>query len=977
MIRKHRPSLFLAASAAVLVLCAPLASAQTAAQTTTRAPAATAPAWGPGPIVTPFPRNVWPQTFSDVAPDPAIRFGTLPNGMRYAIQKNATPTGQASLRLRFDAGSLMERDDQQGLAHFLEHMAFNGSKAVPEGDMIKILERLGLAFGADTNASTGWTETIYQLDLPRTDDETVDTALKLFREAASELLIAEDAIDRERGVVLSEERSRDTPSYRTFKSEISFLLGDSLAARRTPIGTVEVLRGAKRDAIADFYRDYYRPERATLVAVGDFDPAVMEEKIKARFADWKPEGAAGAEPALTLPLKREPAVKIAVEPGVALTSSISWVSPPDLDPDSKAERREDLTELLGFAVLNRRLERLARSAEPPFISAGAYRSGLFRSADITSLEVKSPPGRWREGLTAAMLEQRRAVQYGVTDAEIDREIAELRASYQAAVASAATRRTPALADQIAGSLDESDVVTSPAQEQEFFESLVPTFTAEAVSAALREAFGGSGPLVFLATPEPIEGGEAAVSRTLAAALNQPVEAAAARETKTWPYTDFGTPTAVVKQEVVEDLGATLLTFANGVRLTVKPTKFRDDQILVSVQAGSGRYGLPSDRVTPVWALSSFIEGGLADLTAEEIEDIMRSRIVGYGLSLGEESFELSGATRPEDLDVQMQLLAAFVTNPGWRPEPFQRIKSAGATIHDQQDATPSGVFSREMPALIHSGDKRWGFPSRDEIANGDLAQLRAIVDKSLKEGPIEIVMVGDLTVEQARDAVARTFGALPARPAAGWVQPPAPKIAFPQGTPQPVILRHKGRDDQALGVIAWKGLDYFTDPHMARTMGVLGDVMELRLIDELREKQGATYSPGILMNAALAYPGYGYIGALIETPPEKLPGFFEAVEAIAADLRDKPITQDELDRAKKPRIEGLLQQRQTNSYWLGVLSQIQADPRRRTPPSTVVEDVRSVTAADVQAAARKYLRPGEGWRLEVLKEGVPVPGAAS
>lgn len=971
MIFKRRPSLLLAASAVVLALCAPLASAQSVAQ----APAsASAPAWGPGPVVVPYPRNVWPQSFSDVAPDPAVRFGTLPNGMRYAIQKNSTPTGQASLRLRFDAGSLMERDDQQGLAHFLEHMAFNGSKAVPEGDMIKILERLGLAFGADTNASTGWTETVYQLDLPRTDDETVDTALKLFREAASELLIEDAAIDRERGVVLSEERSRDTPSYRTFKSRVSFVLGEkNLAARRSPIGTVEVLRSAKRDALVDYYRDYYRPERATLVAVGDFDPAVMEEKIKAQFGGWKPEGAAGAEPALTLPLKREPAVKIAVEPGVALSTSISWISPPDLDPDSKAERREDLTEMLGFAVLNRRLERLARGGEPPFISAGAYSQQLFRSADITGIDVRSPPGRWQEGLKAAILEQRRAVQYGFTQAEIDREVAEFRAAFQAAVASAATRRTPALADQITSSLDDGDVVTNPAQEQEFFESLAPTFTPEAVSGALRDAFGGSGPLVFIATPDAIEGGEAAVSQVLGAALAQPVEAAAAVTAKTWPYETFGTPTQVVKQEAVEDLGATLMTFGNGVRLTVKPTKFRDDQILISVQAGTGRYGLPSDRVTPVWALSAFIEGGLEGLTADEIEDIMRSRIVGYGLSLGEETFELSGATRPEDLDVQMQLLAAFATRPGWRPEPFQRIKASGATIHDQQDATPGGVFSRELPALIHSGDQRWGFPSRQEIANGDLSQLKAIVEKSLQEGPIEIVMVGDVTVEQARDAVAGTFGALPARPAAGWVQPPAPNIAFPKATAEPVILRHKGRDDQALGVIAWKGLDYFTDPHMARTMGVLGDVLELRLIDELREKQGATYSPGILLNAGLPYPDYGYIGAMIETPPEKLPGFFRTVEEIAADLRDKPITADELDRAKKPRIEGLLQQRQTNGYWLAVLSQVQADPRRLTPPLTVVDDIRSVTIADVQAAARAYLKPGAGWKLQVLKEGAAVP----
>lgn len=967
MILKLRPSLLIAASAIALTIAAPLASAQPNPQS---APAsASAPAaWGPGPVVFSYPKNVWPQTFSDVAPDPAIRFGTLPNGMRYAIMKNATPTGQAALRLRFDAGSLMERDDQQGLAHFLEHMAFNGSKTVPEGQMIKILERLGLAFGADTNASTGWTETTYQLDLPRTDDETVDTALRLFRETASELLIAEDAIDRERGVVLSEERTRDTPPFRLFKSEVSFLLGDALPARRAPIGTTEVLKTAKRAAILDYYRDYYRPERATLVFVGDFDPVKMEEKIKARFADWKPEGKAGAEPALTLPVKRDPAVKVAVEPGGALSTSISWVSPPDLDADSKGERKEDLTELLGFAVLNRRLERLSRAAEPPFISAAAYRTDLFHSADVTGLDVRSQPGRWREGLTASILEQRRAVQYGVSQAEIDREIDELRVRFKAAVASAATRRTPDLADQITGSLDDSDVVTTPAQELEFFESVAPSFTADAVTAALREAFAGSGPMVFVATPSPLEGGEAAVSQVLASALAQPVEAPAEQVAKTWPYDNFGAAGVVAEQTVAADLGATLIRFANGVRLTVKPTKFRDDQILVTAQIGSGRYGLPADKVTPVWALSSsFIEGGLADLTAEEIDIIMRSRIVGSSLSLGDEAFQLAGATRPEDLDVQMQLLAAYATKPGWRPEPFQRMKTYGSTIHDQQDATPGGVFGRDLNALIRSGDPRWAFPSREQISSGTLAELRSVVNASLTQGPIEIVMVGDVTVEQARDAVAKTFGALPARPAPSWKAPAAPRLTFPAPTAAPVVLRHKGRDDQALGLIGWKGPDFFGNPHMARTMGILADVFQLRLIDELREKQGATYSPNILVNASVPYPDYGYIMAAIETPPQNLPGFYKSVEEIAADLRDKPIDQDELDRAKKPRIEGLLQARQTNEYWISQLLQVQTDPRRLMPPRTVVEDLRSVSIADVQAAARQYLRAGQGWKLEVLK----------
>ena len=297
----------------------------------------------------------WPQAVSDVEVDPDIRFGALPNGMRYAIRRQTIPEGQAALRLRIDAGSLMEADDQQGLAHFLEHMAFNGSEAVPEGEMIKILERLGLAFGADTNASTGFDETIYKLDLPRTDPETLSTSLMLLRETAMSLTIAQDAVDRERGIVLSEERARDAPSYRTYKSRLAFLLRDQRLNDRYPIGEVEVLRGAPAARIRDFYEAYYRPERTLLVAVGDFDVDAMETQIIESFGGWTGEGAPGEAPELGEVRRRDLEAKVAVEPGVQGALQIAWVRDPDVAIDSDARRTADLIEQLGFSVLNRRL----------------------------------------------------------------------------------------------------------------------------------------------------------------------------------------------------------------------------------------------------------------------------------------------------------------------------------------------------------------------------------------------------------------------------------------------------------------------------------------------------------------------------------------------------------------------------------------------------------------------------------------------
>ena len=366
----------------------------------------------------------WAQARSDVAPDPTIRFGALPNGMRYAIRKQSIPAGQAAIRLRMDAGSLMETDAQQGLAHFLEHMAFNGSKAVPEGEMIKILERLGLAFGADTNASTNFDETVYKLDLPRTNDETVDAALMLMREAAGNLTLDQGAIDRERGVVLSEERARDTPPYRIYKERLGFFLKGQRPPTRYPIGQVQVLETAPASEFTDFYHRYYRPERAVLVAVGDFDVDAMEAKIKAKFGDWTPTGPAGEAPNLGQLQQRKTEARLVVEPGAPLSMQIAWMRKPDLAADTIARRKSDLVEQLGFSVLNRRLQRLARADQPPFLASGVFKNNEYNAAESTLLIVNAEPGRWREALAAAEQEQRRAVQYGVRQDELDREIAE-------------------------------------------------------------------------------------------------------------------------------------------------------------------------------------------------------------------------------------------------------------------------------------------------------------------------------------------------------------------------------------------------------------------------------------------------------------------------------------------------------------------------------------------------------------------------
>jgi len=471
MIRASRLTL-LAAFGLSLAACSALPKLSLPSMPSMGERGAIAPAQPAGPTLASLKPGQWAHEVSDVAPDPRVRFGVLPSGMRYALMKNATPPQQAALRLWFDTGSMMEADDQQGLAHFLEHMAFNGSKNVPEGEMIKILERHGLAFGADTNASTGLDETVYQLDLPKTDDATVDTSLMLLREAASELTIAPEAVDRERGVVLSEERTRDSPGYRVAIKSMGFQMEGQLPPNRIPIGKTEVLKTAPAQRIRDYYEAYYRPERAVLVAVGDFDLDAMEAKIKARFGDWTAKGPAGANPDIGKVARRGETAKVIVEPGAPLSVQLSWAGTPDGLIETKATDVRDTLRNLGFAVLNRRMQALSRAADPPFIAGGAFAGDQYGAVRMTTLGATAQPGRWREALSALDQEQRRAVQYGVRQDELDREIASMRSSLVAAVSGEATQRTTTLAGGIIGTLGDGETVTSPSQNLAAFDEIV-------------------------------------------------------------------------------------------------------------------------------------------------------------------------------------------------------------------------------------------------------------------------------------------------------------------------------------------------------------------------------------------------------------------------------------------------------------------------------------------------------------------------
>jgi zinc protease len=941
------------------------ASAAALALATLSAPAAAAPNHAPA----------WAQSKSDLPADESVRFGVLPNGMRYAIMKNATPAGEASLRLRIGAGSLQEREDQRGLAHFIEHMVLNGTKHVPEGEFVRRLEREGLKFGPDTNATTQFDQTVYMLDLPQSTTAKLDTALFLLREVADEATLAPAAIDRERGIILSEERTRATPGYRILVDELGYLMKGDLLPGRLPIGSTEVIKTAGRERFVDFYERYYRPENATLIAVGDFDPADMEAKIRAQFESWRGSGAAGAALPAPVVAQRATETRVLVEPGGPSRVSLSWMKPIDSRPDSRAKRQEKLVEVLALTILNRRLERIAASGTAPFIGAGASASEQAERARVVQLTTVTQPGKWREALTAVEQEQRRALERGFTQAEVDREVREIRSRLAAAVAGASTRSTPAVAQGLVGAANEDEVFTSPAANLALFDAAVKDLSAERVVAAARALFAGSGPLLYLTSPTPVENGEASLLAAYDASKLVPVGAAKVEQAKAWPYETFGTPGQVAERNEVEGLGTTAVRFANGVRLTVKPTQLKKDEVLVAVRYGEGQLQLPRDRANPLWAVAAgaFTSGGVGRLSFEDLQQVLSGTVYGVGAGQDEDAFTLSGRTRPEDFGRQMQVLAAYVKDPGWRPGGFERLRSFSSTLHDQLAATPGGVFGRDAEALLHSGDPRWATASREEMAAISVADARRLLDPALASGALEVVIVGDVTVDEAIRQTAATFGALPPRQPSA-VDPSARKVRFPAAALEK--RTHKGRADQGLAFIAWPTTDFYSDTRRSRVLTLLGQVMELRLIDEIREKQGTTYSPDAAHSPSEAFPGYGFLSARIEAPPEKLDGFFADAMKIAADLRERPVSADEIERARRPLVDGLQRQRAGNGWWLGQLPGVAEHPERAQSIRESLDQYRSITAADLQLAARTYMVDAKAWRFEALPETTVQPAAA-
>lgn len=904
----------------------------------------------------------WPK--SDIPRDPSINFGVLPNGMKYAIRRNATPSGEVSVRFHIAAGSLQESEPQRGLAHFLEHMAFRGSAKVKDGEYQRMLERIGLRFGSDTNASTGQEETIYQFDLPRSDDASVDTAFTLSREIAGNLVLTSEAAKTESGVVLSELQLRELPPAKASQARVDFLFQDKRATQ-LPIGDADVIRTGSVDQLRAYYRAFYRPERATLIVVGDIDPARIEAKIHQTFADWKGEGPAGADPKIAIPLNRGLEVKSYTGKGVGNSISLNWTAPPEKTPGDTVAERAGLIEAIAMQVLNRRYQEESLTPERPFTRASASRGQGYHALRMTSLSVGYQPGQWKTALVTAERMRRAILQNGATQPELDRAIREMRSGFQQRAASAATRPSRTIVNSIIRDMGEDEVSTSDERDLAAFEAYVNGLTLDEVNRSLREAFNGGGPLIFAGGENSFEGGDDAIRAAYLEAQNAD-GAAAAREqavAKPWAYTNFGSRGTVASRQELADVGATFVRFANGVRLTVRPSRLRANQVQVSVKVGDGRLGLPSDRLTATWAAGLVVSGGLKDMTSTEISRALSGRQYGIDFGISEDGFSFSGGTTPGDVDLQMQVLAAFVTAPAFRADAFERYRTAYLERLRNAGTNPSAVLGLRMPEILHAGDKRWASAVQSEVESARPEDLSALLLPAFQNGAIDVIIVGDITVDRAIEVTAATFGAFAPRPEKRLTATAANTTRFPEGSALLQRLITTDQKGQEIVTTVWPTQGRFPDLKASVTLQLLSAIMNERLFDRMRG-MGSVYMAQVGATSSKVFD-YGYIQALAQLEPASAQKFHDELAKIVAELKNGQITEDDLTRARVPTLEQLRKSRETNDYWLSVLDDTQYHPAKLDLARNYETLSRAVTVADIVAAAQKYLVDANAVKISV------------
>ncbi len=922
------------------------------------------------------PTRDWAHEVSDLEPDPDIIFKEMPNGFRYVLMKNSRPENRISMHLYIQAGSMHEKDHERGVAHYLEHLLFNGSEHFAPGELVKYFQSIGMKFGPDANASTSFYRTVYDIDLPENDEKSIADALLVLSDYAAGALIRENEVEKERPVILAEKRTRDSVGYRTFEETFAFELPDALLSQRLPIGTEEVIKNADRQMLKSFYDTWYRPQRMILIMAGDFDAATAEPLIEKRFAhltarapasDYPDPGSidhAGVKPFYHF------------EPEAGSTSiSIETITENINPPDTVEQQEKELHSAMANHIVNKRLTEMLDDPKTPFthamISSGNYLNYL-QGADINA---DCAPENWHQTLTVIEQTLRKALTFGFTETEVELAKKAFTAQLDKAVKEAPTRESSHLARQIIHSLNARDVVRSPAQEKDLKAPMIASVSAETLHQALKNDWDTGNRLILVTgnvdLNEQAGEPENQILEAYTASSKVPVEAPDEKNLIEFPYLPAPARNGkIIHRETIPDLGIIHVAFENGVHLNIKPTDFKANEVKAALIFGDGKKAEPKDHPGLGDLSQKVVQlSGLGGLTRDELKRALTGKNTYVQFQVAEDHFAFIGNSVTDELALLFQLYHACINDPGFREDAYLLALAQYAQEYDSLAHSIHGGMVFKGSRFLAGGDTRFGLPDFDVFKSNSLADIRNWLSLPLASAPLEISITGDLDPEAVIALASRYFGSLPERtaktgaPAANaddrhprFPAGDALTVAVPTVIPKGMVTRAYLTED-------------FRDIAENRRLSVLSEVFNDRMRIRIREEMGASYSSYAYNDPSRAYENYGTLNTVVQVDPDDTDEIIAELRQIADELATLGITDDELNRAVAPILASIKERVKTNTYWLdSVLKRASRYPAQLDWARSFYDDYAAVTRQEINDVARKYLDDSNAATVVVVPE---------
>jgi len=922
---------------------------------------------------------------SDLKPDPNVTFGEFENGFRYILMPNQKPEDRVSMHLYIQAGAMLEKDNERGIAHYLEHMLFNGTEHFKPGELVKYFQSLGMRFGPDVNGRTGFYNTVYDIDLPEGDKKGLEKGLLVLRDYAAGALIPAEEVEKERSVILAEKRTRDSVDYRTFVETLKFEFPDALISKRLPIGTTKVIKAADRELLKSFYDSWYRPGRMLVIMVGDFDLDAAKSLIKAKFAGLSARGPLRDYPDFGSISHHGTQTFYHHEPEAgSTTTSIEVVSKKPQPADSKSLRRKRLLSNMASQIINYRLDEMLDHPDTPFTSASMHAGNYLNYVQAAEIRADCPPGKWKPTIESLEQNLRKALTYGFTKNEVERAKKELKAELNRRIKSAATRESSHLARQIISSLNSRRVFQSPSQKKKILAPMIEAADAESIHAALKKDWSPDHRLVLVTGNADLSGKDAEPEQQIADVFTNsrktPVHAPAEKAAVEFPYLDAPAGEGeIAKKEKIQDPEMLRVEFKNNVNLNIKKTDFKDNQVTAALVFGHGNKAEPIDKPGLSQLAQKVVNlSGTAELTRDQLKQALAGKNTSTGFHVEEDKFVFTGHSVSEEISLLFSLMYTHIMDPGFRKDAYelamrqfeQKYKSWQHSIH--------GALLLDGKRFLAGGDSRFGFPDVETFQKNSLADVKEWVGASMAEAPIEISVVGDLNVDRVIENAKKYFGALAPRKTAAISSDKAGAPDFPAGKSRHIEVPTKIK--KGLVDIAYS-TDDFWDIHKTRRLSVLSEVMSDRMRIKIREKMGAAYSYQAYNHPSRAFQDFGIYHAIVEIAPEDSSEVLAAVKEIAANLARQGVGQDELERAVKPILTSIKERQKTNEYWLNsVLKGSSRHPEQIGWSRTFFSDYQSITTEELSKLAGQYLKNKKAAELIITPEQMtaePSPDAQS